>query len=242
MNNSQLVLNFPRQTSFAAEDFMPMNFNADALAQTTSLAQQGSGMGYIYGAEGVGKSHLLHVAAAHLGVPVLTPDTLPEDPTKNKTVVLDMLETATTQQQEKIFHIYNYIRAEMGLLLVAGRQPANLLGNLLGVFPDLTSRLKTIQHHHMAQPDQHHLELMLVKFAFDRQLALEPAIIRYLLKRAERSPRTLEGMIDKLDEASLADKRAISIPFVKKVLFEAEFKGENGVKDGGENHEKEAHT
>ena len=254
VNNNQLVLNFPRQTSFAAEDFMPMNFNAEALAQITRLAQQGHGMVYVYGAEGVGKSHLLHVAAARLGVPVLTPDTLPDDPTTHKTVVLDMLETASPAQQEKIFHIYNHIRAERGLLIVAGRQPANLLGFL----PDLTSRLKTIQHIPITQPDQRHLELMLVKFASDRQLALEPAVIRYLLKRAERSPRTLEGMIAKLDTASLADKRAISIPFVKQTLFghfdvikdgeevSQERVGQEGVGQKGVGEEKvggkEAHT
>lgn len=212
--NNQLVLNFPRQTSFAADDFLPMSFNVGALDRASKLAQQGCGMAYIYGPEGVGKSHLLHVVAARLNVPVLTPDTLPDDPTARNVIVLDMIEEASPQQQEQIFHIYNHIRAQMGLLLIAGRKAASHLGFLA----DLTSRLKTIEHIPLEQPDQHHLELMLVKFASDRQLSLEPAVIRYLLKRADRSPRRLEGIIEKLDTRSLADKRAISIPFVKKAL------------------------
>lgn len=214
---NQLVLNFPRQTSFAVDDFMPMSFNAAALASTSKVAEQGWGMAYIYGPEGVGKSHLLHVIAQKLKTSVYTPATLPDDPTSQKVLLLDMLEEATPAEQEKVFHIYNHIRAEMGLLIIAGRKPANHLGFLA----DLTSRLKTIEHIPMEQPDQHHLELMLVKFAADRQLTLEPAVIRYLLKRAERSPRTLEGIVEQLDTRSLADKRAISIPFVKQALASA---------------------
>lgn len=216
VKNSQLLLDFPQQTSFAADDYMPMSFNAEALSSILKLTDQGEGMLYIYGPEGVGKSHLLYVAAKRLGVNVMSPSALPDDPTTHKIAIIDMLEIAQPEQQEYVFHLYNHIKAEAGILLIAGRQPANHLNFL----PDLTSRLKTIRHIPMEQPDMHHLELMLVKFASDRQLSLEPAVIRYLLKHANRSPRILEGIIQTLDAQSLADKRAISIPFVKKTLSE----------------------
>lgn len=215
---NQMVLKFPRQTSFAPEEYMPMSFNAQALAHTRKLANQGYGMVYIYGPEGVGKSHLLHVVADIAGAKVYTPATLPEDPTTVRAVFLDMIESASKGDQEKIFHLYNHIKAERGLFVIAGRSPAGHLGFL----PDLTSRLKTIEHIPLERPDQNHLELLLVKFAADRQIQLEPAVIRYLLKRAERSPRTIEGILEKLDARSLADKRAISIPFVKKTLAGSE--------------------
>lgn len=212
----QMVLNFPRQTSFAPEEYMPMSFNAAALQRANKLAEQGDGMLYIYGPEGVGKSHLLHVVAQRLGTEVYTPKTLPDDPTSVRTILVDMVEDASEAEQEKLFHVYNHLKAVRGLFILAGRSPANHLGFL----PDLTSRLKTAEHIPLERPDQNHLELLLVKFAADRQLQLEPSVIRYLLKRADRSPRTLEGILEKLDDRSLAYKRAISIPFVKQTLAE----------------------
>lgn len=212
--SKQLLLDFPRQTKFDAADFMPMSCNADALKALEATLANGVGGLFIYGPEGCGKSHLLHLAAARLSVDVLTPDTLPEDPTALTCAVVDMVDEATPEEQEKLFHLYNHLMAGRGLLILAGRNGADQLDGL----PDLTSRLKTLQHVKMALPDSPQLELLLVKFAADRQLQVDAAVVRYLLRRAERSPRKLEGLIGKIDEASLTEKRAVTIPLVKQVV------------------------
>lgn len=214
MTSKQLLLNFPRQTKFDPADFMPMSCNAGGLQALEGLMQKGAGGLYIHGPEGCGKSHLLHVAAERLGTTVLTPQTLPEDPTTLRSAIVDMADEATPAQQEQLFHLYNHLMASNGILVLAGRKPADQLEGL----PDLTSRLKTLQHIKLDLPDSAQLELLLVKFAADHQLQIDAAVIRYLLRRAERSPRTLEGLVGKIDEASLAEKRAVTIPLVKQVV------------------------
>lgn len=214
MASKQLLLNFPRQTKFDAADFMPMSCNAEGLKALESLLKKGFGGLYLHGAEGCGKSHLLHVAAERLGTVVLTPQTLPEDPTSLRTAIIDMADEATPAQQEQLFHLYNHLMNSQGLLILAGRIPADQLKGL----PDLTSRLKTLQHVKMNLPDNPQLELLLVKFAADRRMQIDAAVVRYLLRRAERSPRMLEGLMGKIDEASLAEKRAVTIPLVKQVV------------------------
>lgn len=212
--SKQLLLDFPRQTKFDAADFMPMSCNNDALKALETTLTRGFGGLYIYGPEGCGKSHLLHLAADRLNAAVLTPATLPADPTTLRAAVVDMADEATPTQQEALFHLYNHLMNSQGLFILAGRLPADQLQGLA----DLTSRLKTLQHVKMTMPDSQQLELLLVKFAADHRLQIDAAVVRYLLSRAERSPRKLEGLIGKLDEASLTEKRAVTIPLVKEVV------------------------
>lgn len=193
---------------------MPMSCNSEALQAIERLALQGSGMLYIYGAESCGKSHLLHLAAERLQAALYTPDTLPKDPTSVRSAIIDMIDEANPAQQEQLFHLYNHIKSSFGIFIVAARTPAQ---SLMGL-PDLTSRLNTINHVALKTPDTSHLELLLVKFAADRQLQIDPAVIRFLLLRAERSPQVLEGIMDKLDVLSLTDKRPVTIPLAKQVI------------------------
>src|SRR5690606_26945063 len=115
----QLVFPFTRQTSFKAADFMPMGCNADALEALYDLQREGSGVLYVYGSEGVGKSHFLHLAASQLKVPYYTPDTLPDDPTTTTQAVVDMVDEADKAAQEKLFHLFNHVQHNHGLLVLA---------------------------------------------------------------------------------------------------------------------------
>lgn len=191
-----------------------MGCNADALESLYDLQQEGSGILYVYGSEGVGKSHFLHMAASQLKVPYYTPDTLPDDPTITLQAVVDMVDEADKPAQEKLFHLFNHVQNNHGLLLLAGRPaPENL-----EILPDLASRLSLVRRAYMQRPEDGQLEMLLVKFAADRQLELEPGVARFLMQRAERSPRALETMLDKLDEASLVAQKRITIPLVKQVF------------------------
>ena len=214
MQNSQLILNFPRRQSLQPHEFMPMACNAEALHALDRLLAAGHGVLYVYGQSGVGKSHFLHVAAARLGTHPILPEQLPPDPTQLNCAVIDALEEADAAAQERLFHLYNHIQARGGLLVVAAGMPARRLPLLA----DLVSRLTTVEHIEMRPPDTAHLELLLVKLAADRQLELEPAVVRYMLRRADRSPRALEAMLDALDAASLTAQKKVTIPLARQVL------------------------
>ena len=43
-------------------------------------------------------------------------------------------------------------------------------------------------------------------------------VVRYLLERSSRHPRDLVDTIARLDRDSLAERRRLTIPFVKEVL------------------------
>lgn len=191
-----------------------MGCNAQALEALEDLKKDGSGILYVYGPAGVGKSHFLHLAASRLNVPYFTPDTLPEDPTSHLHAVVDMLDEADKTAQEKLFHMFNHVQNQHGLLILAGRPaPENL-----EILPDLASRLSLVKRAQLQRPEDNQLEMLLVKFAADRQLILEPGVARFLMQRTERSPRALENVLDVLDEASLAAQKRITIPLVKQVF------------------------
>ncbi|MBI1362455.1 MAG: hypothetical protein GC134_00530 [Proteobacteria bacterium] len=213
----QLVLSFPRKTSFEVEDYMPFTSHGSALALLAQMAQTG-GMGYVYGPEGTGKSHFLHVAAGRLGLPYYTPATLPADPTRLSEAVIDDVHALDAVRQQAVFHLFNRLKEEGGVLLLGAAVPAASLTLL----PDLTSRLRTLTQVEIPLPEEADLNILLAKLAYDRQLLIEPAVGKYLMTRAERSPVVIEGVLDRLDTLSLARKKGITIPMVRQVLDGAE--------------------
>ena len=67
-------------------------------------------------------------------------------------------------------------------------------------------------------PDDALLGAVLVKLFADRQLAVAPRLIRYLVSRMDRSFAAAEAMVAKLDRAGLAGHRAITPRHAGEVL------------------------
>ena len=59
---------------------------------------------------------------------------------------------------------------------------------------------------------------MLQRRAELRGLVLSDEITAYLARRLPRDMRTLLDILDRLDEASLAAKKKLTIPFVRELL------------------------
>lgn len=207
----QLLLNFPKKQCFNVEDFMPLACHKQVLAHLHDIVSAGQGMAYIYGAEGVGKSHLLHVIAHALGCSVSTPKTVPLE---GKAVLVDDIDQTQDQGAEKLFHTFNRIEQEGGIFIVASNKRVNAL-NLL---PDLKSRLHLMPFLELSDPSEKELEVLAVKMASDRQMTITPEVLSFILKRAERSPRQVEGIIEALDKTSLTEQKKITIPFIKQTL------------------------
>ena len=54
--------------------------------------------------------------------------------------------------------------------------------------------------------------------AAERGLRLDDGVIAYLLSHVARDMATLVAVLDALDRASLAQKRALTVPFVRETL------------------------
>jgi len=70
----------------------------------------------------------------------------------------------------------------------------------------------------IGEPDDELLRKVLFKLFADRQLAIEPALIDYLVVRMERSLDAAHKIVERLDAMALAQKRKITRQLAGEVL------------------------
>ena len=182
---------------------------------------------YLWGAKGTGKSHLLQAAcqvmgeqgapAAYLPLAELpAPDVL-EGMENVPLVCLDALECVAGREEweEVIFHLFNRVLDAGGRLLIAARARPGELGLCL---PDLVSRLGWGVMLRLQPLDDEEKVAALALHAQRRGLALPAEVGRYLIRRESRDLPALIGLLDRLDLASMAAQRRLTVPFVREVL------------------------
>lgn len=129
-----------------------------------------------------------------------------------------VIEQAEQVEDEALFHAWNRAQLEgRPLLLVADRPPADWAVAL----PDLKSRLAAAPHVTIAQPDE-----ALVRALIERGLAAAGTawaadVPDFLVRRIERSYAAVAAIVDRLNRASIAAGRKISVGMAKEVLQSA---------------------
>ena len=83
---------------------------------------------------------------------------------------------------------------------------------------DLKSRLQWDQIFQVKQADDLLKAEILKQNAQSRSFELTDEVIEYLLRRVDRDMGSLMKVLDKIDHASLAAKRKITIPFIKDLI------------------------
>ncbi|MCE4308729.1 HdaA/DnaA family protein, partial [Xanthomonas hortorum] len=132
-------------------------------------------------------------------------------------VVLDGLETIAGQRDDEValFDFHNRARAAGTTLLYTARQMPD---GLALVLPDLRSRLSQCIRISLPVLDDAGRAAVLRDRAQRRGLALDEAAIDWLLTHSERELAGLVALLDRLDRESLAAKRRITVPFLRRVL------------------------
>ncbi|MEQ3762626.1 MAG: DnaA regulatory inactivator Hda [Alcanivorax sp.] len=195
-----------------------------------SLQQQWTTSGepfiYLWGASGVGCSHLLQAAchyAEGLGhhsvyLPLdelveMGPGVL-ESMEQLPLVALDNLQVIAGNEEweEAIFHLFNRIRDRQSHLLIAANANPQQLGIRL---PDLTSRLSWGMVYQVGALADEEKVLALLLRAHRRGLNLTDDVARYILTRGPRDSQALFDLLERLDQASLTAQRKLTIPFIK---------------------------
>ncbi len=92
---------------------------------------------------------------------------------------------------------------------------------------DLSSRLNTAQVAEIKPPDDALLAALIVKQFADRQMTVDQDVLSYMLARMERTFAGVRGLISAIDALSLAEKRAITKPLVRRVLDALDAQSEN---------------
>ncbi|SEI54136.1 regulatory inactivation of DnaA Hda protein [Azotobacter beijerinckii] len=207
--------------------------NAGALGYVERLCEPDAGwtesLIYLWGGEGVGRSHLLQAAcirfeqrrelAIYLPLAELADygPALLDNLEQSELVCLDDLEAIAGRAdwEEALFHLFNRLRdAGRRLLLSAAMPPRELPVKL----PDLKSRLTlALVFQLQGLSDEDKLRALQLR-ASRRGLHLTDEVGRFILTRGSRSMAALFELLDKLDQASLQAQRKLTIPFLKETL------------------------
>lgn len=182
---------------------------------------------YLWAESGYGRSHLLQAAcqkeslqrAIYLPLAELGGDAarILESIESCSLVCIDDLEVASGDGaiERALFNAFNRLRAAGGRMLVSASCPPSLAGIEL---PDLRSRLSSGVVWEIRRPEDEELVTLLTQGARERGLELAPEVAGFLVGRLPRGPGELLAALNRLDQASLEEKKRLTLPFVKKVL------------------------
>jgi DnaA family protein len=132
-------------------------------------------------------------------------------------VALDGLEAIAGAREDEValFDFHNRARAADCSVLYAARDvPANLALDL----PDLRSRLAQCLHLGLEALDETGRREVLRRRAAARGLVLDEAVLDYLFRRVGRDLGSLTALLERLDRASLAAQRRITVPFLRGLI------------------------
>lgn len=219
----QLGFDLPSRTALGRDAFFVASSNAVALAMIDTWPNWAGGKLVLTGPTGAGKTHLAHVWAAMANATIISATDLAsaDIPTlaQGHIAIEDIPKIAGTPEAETaLFHLHNLTLAEGHTLLLTGTPPVAGWGIHL---PDLMSRLQGTTAAALEAPDDALLSALLVKLLADRQLMPKPALIAYLLGRMDRSFAAAIDLVARLDAASLARKKPITIKLAAAVLDKA---------------------
>lgn len=184
---------------------------------------------YLWGSQGCGKSHLLqalcHATAASGQSPVYLPlreltslsPSLLEGLEQQALIAVDDIQAVAglSQWEEGLFHLYNRVRdSGQRLVVSATSAPAGLALAL----PDLASRLGWGPVFQLSALTDRDKRTALQLRAHCRGLEMGDEVAEYLLRRCPRDMDSLFNLLNKLDQASLAAQRRLTIPFVSQLL------------------------
>ncbi len=226
---SQIPLGITLHESASFDAYIGLG-NLQAIADIKAcVAASGEQFLYLWGPEGVGKSHLLqagcraaNAAPGHAAyIPLTQADVFSPGILSNlgdlDLVCLDdiQLVCGDSNWELELFKLFNQLREYKSRLVVtADRPPARLPV----VLPDLSSRLTWGLCYQLNPLDDEGRLQLLLENARRRGLVLPEETARYILSHASRDTASLLELMDRLDQASLVAQRRLTIPFVKTVL------------------------
>ena len=184
---------------------------------------------FLWGASGTGKTHLLSGCVQAAGAAGKDALYIPgrrlaeQDPAYLESlegfavVALDDIDALVGQSQWDLalFGLYNRVKDSGGVLVTAARTG---LAQLQPSLPDLRSRLRWGSAFNLtALSDDDKVQVLM-----DRAKALEyrvtPEVSRYLMRHYSRNLKSLVGLLNELETATLVHKRRLTVSFLKAHL------------------------
>ena len=214
----QLTFDLPVRPALGREDFFVSPANALAVTTLDQPELWPNGKLLLIGPEGAGKTHLAMVFAARTGAQVIGAGNLAAaDLPEAAALVIENADTVAgdTAAETALFHLHNHMTGRGGLLLLTAARAPRDWGLTL---PDLQSRMEATASATPLPPDDALLGAVLVKLFADRQLQVAPGLIRWLVRRIDRSFATARAVVAALDAEALATKRPINSTLAATLL------------------------
>lgn len=224
MSALQLPLDLQFRPAYGRNDFLITKSNADAAALIDAWPQAWSGFPALtlWGAGGSGKSHLACVWAQKAQAQILTLEQFSAAPLEdllNASIhyVIEKLDQAAgdAAQEQKLFHLYNGLKASGRSMLLTSQIPPAQLSFTLA---DLASRLRAAPAIEIHQPDDALLSYVFAKQLHDRGFSVSEKTIQYAIGRMERSWQAMEKTVAALTSRATATKKGITLLLVREVL------------------------
>jgi chromosomal replication initiation ATPase DnaA len=233
MMSEQLAFDLPLRPALGRENFFVSPSNALALAIVDGWENWPSGKLVLVGPDGAGKTHLARMWADEHDAVIIKARDLPgaviDALAACRFVVVEDADLlcdpdcgfSAQAAQDALFHLHNLTLAEGGCLLLTASSPPSRWPLTL---PDLRSRMEATTVAQLESPDDTLLSAMLLKLFTDRQLAVTPGLITYIVRRMTRSHAAACDLVAALDALALSQGKPVS-QTMAATLFESDMPG-----------------
>lgn len=218
-----LRLRFPSPRRF---DAFVEGENAGVVAAITRLAHAPSADNlYLSGPESSGKTHLLSAAVADTPGAIYLPlkqlgsqaEAMIMAVSQAPLICIDEVDSVAGQRSLEItlFDLFNRVLEQRGRMLFAARHAPTRLDVAL---PDLVSRLSSLVQLSVKPLDDASAREVLIGRAQVRGFQLADDVLEFLFRRFPRNLGAMLELIDQLDGESLAQRRRITVPFIRSIF------------------------
>lgn len=184
---------------------------------------------FVHGAAGTGKSHLLIGACRAVveagrdarfvslaSLPTPRAEVIAAIDAGGFIAIDDVQASAGDGDAERaLFDLYNRARSAGARILFAANASPGELGVVL---PDLVSRLSACTQCALRPLDDAGRRAMLRLLAARMGLRLDDEVLDWWFARQPRDPASLVALLQRIDRASLASQRRVTVPFLRELL------------------------
>ena len=214
----QLPFDYGLEPSHLEDDFIEGEGNQLALAHIRAFPGWPHPLTLLEGPPKSGKSHLARIWSGRAAALLATPqsaDLLAGEGGIAPLLIEDIERSGYAEVA--LFHLLNQSMRDRRPVLMTTREP---IANWPFQTDDLKSRARLAQRFTLALSDDIQLSQMFVKLFGDRQVAVDPRVITYLVARMERSPEEAVALAEAADRLALARGTAITRRIAAAALAE----------------------
>lgn len=220
-NSKQLYFDMPDKTALGIEDYIITESNSFAFDLISRMIRGEINQGVISGPSFSGKTHLSKILIKNIGsneslyIDGDYKKIIEKVGSSNLIVIENIDKVLEDRSEEDLFHIINFTKENnKKLLMTSGKSISNIEFKL----EDLKSRLNATLEAKIMQPDDELMKLVLIKIFNDKQLLINPNVIDFLKSRLERSYKSINDFIEKIDKFSLEKGKKITISLINDLI------------------------